>query len=176
MNKVVLLFTFIWAQLLPSNTCAQEHLKVMDIPIDGNVSSFIEKVKSRGFDNPQFFDENNVWLTGGTFLDMPACMLLGCTPKSKTVAVVIVIVKGFETNDSIDFYKKLVLEVYKEKYGEYDETYNSNEGVNYVFQGQGGMISVFTKPLSQGAMSGISIRYSDSINCKKFFSEYSDDI
>jgi hypothetical protein len=149
---------------------------MMDIPIDGNVSSFIERVKSRGFDNPKFFDENNVWLTGGTFLNMPACMLIGCTPKSKTVAVVIVIVKGFETDDSMDFYKKYVLEIYKGKYGEYEESYNSTDGDNYVFQGQGGVISIYTKPLSQGALSGINIRYSDSINCQKHFTEYSDDI
>ena len=102
------------------NAGAQEnlHLDFKGVPIDGNVRSFVEKMKNKGFGNEIILD-NGITVLEGTFVGKSATVFVVSTPETNTVWKVAAII--FKDDDlswsSLKSYYKDFVELYEKKYG-----------------------------------------------------------
>lgn len=94
---------------------AQEHLSFKGIPIEGSMSSFCQKLQSKGL--TKLGSDNNITLFVGDFTGRQATIGVGATDDGKNVHSVVVI---FDASDdwknlvgTYDYYKDL----YTRKYG-----------------------------------------------------------
>jgi hypothetical protein len=86
MKKIV--FTLI-ALCFALNSIAQEHLTFKGIPIEGSMTSFCEKLKSKGL--TQVGADNNITFFIGDFTGRNATIGVGATDDGKSVFSVVVI-------------------------------------------------------------------------------------
>ena len=95
---------------------AQEHLTFKGIPIEGSMTSFCQKLKTKGF--TQIGKNNNVTIFTGDFTGRTATVGVGASDDGKNVFSVIVFFDASdEWNilvDTYNYYKDL----YTRKYGE----------------------------------------------------------
>lgn len=94
---------------------AQEHLSFKGIPIEGSMSSFCQKLQSKGL--TKLGSDNNITLFVGDFTGRQATFVVGASDDGKNVHSVVVI---FDASDdwknivgTYDYYKDL----YTRKYG-----------------------------------------------------------
>lgn len=100
--------------VLPLLGISQNHLTFMGVEIDGTMTSFVEKMKTKGFTFIERIDD--VTIMKGTFTNKPVDLYISQTPVTKKVSRVTVYYEKDETWSSIKYdYQKLV-EAYKEKY------------------------------------------------------------
>lgn len=106
---LTLLFTVI-------NLLAQEHLSFKGIPIEGSMTEFCQKLKTKGF--TQIGQNNNLTLLTGDFAGKKSKVGVGATDDGKNVhSVVVIFDESSEWNtlvNTYDYYKDL----YIRKYGE----------------------------------------------------------
>lgn len=101
--------------LIVFSTHAQEHLAFMGIPIEGSLTSFCQKLQSKGL--TKIGSNNNITLFTGDFTGRQATIGVGATDDGKNVHSVIVLLD--ESRDwknlvgTYDYYKDL----YTRKYG-----------------------------------------------------------
>lgn len=112
MKKII--FTLI-AFCFALNSIAQEHLTFKGIPIEGSMTSFCEKLKSKGL--TQVGADNNITFFIGDFTGRNATIGVGATDDGKSVFSVVVIFDPSEEWNTLvntyDYYKEL----YTRKYG-----------------------------------------------------------
>lgn len=98
------------------NSFAEEHLTFKGIPIEGSMTSFCQKLKSKGL--KQVKTDNNATFFVGDFTGRNATIGVGATDDGKNVfSVVVLFDPSEEWNtlvDTYDYYKEL----YTRKYGE----------------------------------------------------------
>ena len=181
---ITLLFTII-------NIIAQEHLSFKGIPIEGNINTFCQKLKTKGF--TQIGRENNVTLFMGDFTDKQATIGVGATDDGKSVHYVGVLFDSSgEWNtlvNTYDYYKGL----YTRKYGtpsaccEYNpSSRESNISLMYEL-GQGTVTYASTWNVTGGTINlsiektgyydgAVIIRYLDAQNVETKIQKDLDDI
>ena len=163
------------------NSIAQEHLTFKGIPIEGSMTSFCQKLKSKGL--KQVATDNNVTLFVGDFTGRNATIGIGATDDGENVHTVIVMFdpsKEWNTLvDTYDYFKRL----YTRKYGEPKASVENNPAnddsniskMAEVYQGTvtwasvwevtGGTIELFIDKTIEGVYEGrVKIRYRDKQN------------
>ena len=177
MKKILIsLFAF----LASINIIAQEHLSFKGIPIEGSMTEFCQKLKSKGFIS--IGKDNNISLFSGDFTGRKATVGVSATDDGKNVFAVVVLLnseKEWKTlANTYDYYKDL----YTRKYGQpaiskenNPSVSNSNtslmirlnEGVvEYVstWEVTGGDIQLSIEKSSEIYEGMVMIRYRDSQN------------
>lgn len=113
MKKIFISFIILLATV---NIMAQEHLSFKGIPIEGSMTEFCKKLKTKGF--TPIGQENSVTLFSGDFTGREATVGVTATDDGKNVfAVVVLFNPSKEWNtlvNTYDYYKDL----YTRKYGE----------------------------------------------------------
>lgn len=112
MKKIFVTLTVLFAAI---NIMAQEHLSFKGIPIEGSMTGFCQKLKTKGFIS--IGSENNITLFSGDFTGRKATVGVTATDDGKNVfAVVVLFDPSGEWNtlvNTYDYYKDL----YTRKYG-----------------------------------------------------------
>lgn len=112
MKKILITLTVLFAVI---DIMAQEHLSFKGIPIEGSMTEFCQKLKSKGFTSNG--RENNITLFSGDFTGRQATVGVTATDDGKNVfAVVVLFDPSGEWNtlvNTYDYYKDL----YTRKYG-----------------------------------------------------------
>ena len=112
MKKILITLTVLFAVI---DIMAQEHLSFKGIPIEGSMTEFCQKLKSKGFTS--IGHENNITLFSGDFTGRQATVGVTATDDGKNVfAVVVLFDPSGEWNtlvNTYDYYKDL----YTRKYG-----------------------------------------------------------
>lgn len=112
MKKILITLTVLFAVI---DIMAQEHLSFKGIPIEGSMTEFCQKLKSKGFTS--IGHENNITLFSGDFTGRQATVGVTATDDGKNVfAVVVLFDPSGEWNtlvNTYDYYKDL----YSRKYG-----------------------------------------------------------
>lgn len=113
MRKVLIVLTILVAAI---NIMAQEHLSFKGIPIEGSMTAFCQKLKTKGF--TQMGRDNNVTMFTGDFTGRQAIVGVAATDDGQSVhSVVVIFDENGEWNTLVstyDYYKGL----YTRKYGE----------------------------------------------------------
>jgi hypothetical protein len=106
------------------NSIAQEHLTFKGIPIEGSMTSFCQKLKSKGL--KQVATKKNVTLFLGDFTGRDAKIAVGATDDGKNVHSVVVMFDPSEEwntlTNTYDYFKEL----YTHKYGEPEASVENN--------------------------------------------------
>ena len=177
MKKIILTFAlfFVTAQLV-----AQEHLSFKGIPIEGSMTEFCQKLKTKGFTS--LGRENNISLFTGDFTGRNATIGVTATDDGKNVFAVVVLFESSEEWKTLvntyEYYKDL----YTRKYGKPEISKENNPAhsdsntalMSAVHQGQvvygsmwevtGGDIQLSIEK-ADGIYEGmVMIRYRDSQN------------
>lgn len=176
--KNILLTICIFFAAIAAN--AQEHLSFKGIPIEGSITTFCQKLKSKGL--VQVHSEDNIRLFTGDFTGRDATIGVVADQTGKNVFSVVVIfpVSG-EWNmlvNTYDYYKEL----YTEKYGKpsFSREYNPSlsdsntslmaevhEGTvvyGSVFNAPGGTIELSIDKADGVYQGQVIIRYKDAQN------------
>ncbi len=167
------------------NIMAQEHLSFKGIPIEGSMTEFCQKLKTKGFTS--IGQENNISLFTGDFTGREATVGVTATDDGKNVfAVVVLFEPSGEWNtlvNTYDYYKDL----YTRKYGKPSISKEKNPALMAeVHQGTvvygsawevtGGDIQLSIEK-SSGVYEGmVLIRYRDSQNVEAKIQSDLDDI
>ena len=149
------------------NIMAQEHLTFKGIPIEGSMTEFCQKLKTKGFIS--MGHENNITLFTGDFTGRKATVGVTATDDGKNVfAVIVFFDPSGEWNtlvNTYDYYKDL----YTRKYGK-TVVYGS------AWEVKGGDIQLSIEK-SSGIYEGmVMIRYRDSQNVENKIKNDLDDI
>lgn len=113
MKKII--FTLI-AICFTLNSLSQEHLTFKGIPIEGSMSSFCQKIKSKGL--TQIGTDKNVTLFTGDFTGRNAIVGVGASDDGKNVfSVVVMFDPSEEWNTLVNTYE-YYKELYTRKYGD----------------------------------------------------------
>lgn len=190
MKKILVSFVV----LVVSAICAmaQEHLSFKGIPIEGSLTSFCQKLKSKGF--TQVGTTDNITLFVGDFTGRQASIGVGATDDGKNVHGVIVI---FDSSDewkilvkTYDYYKGL----YTRKYGNPSVSVENNPSkidsnimfmskltqgaVNYAssWEVTGGEIELSIEKASTYGEGVVMIKYRDTQNTEIRIQNELDDI
>ena len=112
MKKIVIILTALFSTI---SVIAQEHLSFKGIPIEGSMTEFCQKLKTKGFTS--IGQENNITLYTGDFTGREATVGVTAADDGKNVfAVVVLFDPSGEWNtlvNTYDYYKDL----YTRKYG-----------------------------------------------------------
>ena len=101
----------------------EEHLTFKNIPITGSLSSFISKMKASDFDLVEQI-ENSGAIMIGSFAGFSDCtILIGCSPKTKTVWKVVVELPDQTSWTSVKSRYSDFKEKFKKKYGAPEKSY-----------------------------------------------------
>ena len=115
MRKFIVSFVFMVITLTSYAQSASEHLTFKGIPIEGSMTEFCQKLKSKGFTS--IGSENNLALFMGDFTGRNATIGVTATDDGKSVfAVAVLFDPSGEWNtlvNTYDYYKDL----YTRKYG-----------------------------------------------------------
>lgn len=189
MKKFIIVLTAFFAAI---NVMAQEHLSFKGIPIEGSMTEFCKKLKTKGF--VSIGQENNITLFSGDFTGREATVGVTATDDGNNVfAVVVLFDPSGEWNtlvNTYDYYKKL----YTRKYGKPTISRENNPArsdsntalMAEVYQGTvvygsawevtGGDIQLSIEK-SSGIYEGmVTIRYRDSQNVEAKIQSDLDDI
>ena len=113
MRKNVVLLTMLFTVI---NIMAQEHLSFKGIPMEGSMTEFCQKLKTKGF--TQIGRDNNVTLFTGDFTGRKSTVGVSATDNGKSVhSVIVIFEESSEWNtlvNTYEYYKGL----YVRKYGE----------------------------------------------------------
>lgn len=186
--KKILFFIFIHLAIFGSLQAQSSHLEFMDIPIDGNLEEFVEKLKNEGFTLEEV--DNNIAVMEGVFMDKHCELYIYSSPITKTVRMVTVYLPENKDWLSLKQEFKACREQYRIKYGYNDSHYSYfaspySEGDGYEIQAiesgkcyfasfweiEKGMLSVNISEFCQ-----ISISYEDAVNTRIADSEKAIDI
>lgn len=177
MNKLLLLFAFVFSINIIGAQNA--HLTFKDIPIDGNVKDFADKLSKKGFTYVKGL-EGNIVRMEGKFADFNAEVWLMATPKTKIIWKIVVLTDKYTSWSSIKADFEKYKELYTKKYGKPSEDFHFfsrpyYEGDGYEMQAlklekctyitffelpEGGIVIEMTK------WGNISFSYEDNINVK----------
>lgn len=189
MRKILITLTVLFAAI---DIMAQEHLSFKGIPIEGSMTEFCQKLKSKGFTS--IARENNITLFSGDFTGRQATVGVTATGDRKNVfAVAVLFDPSGEWNTLVstyDYYKDL----YTRKYGKptiskennpahldsnialMAEVYQGTVVYNSVWKVTGGDI-VLSIEKSSGVYEGmVMIYYRDSQNVETKIQNDLDDI
>lgn len=114
MKKLLLLFAFVFSINIIGAQNA--HLTFKDIPIDGNVKDFADKLSEKGFTQVKGLEDDMI-IMKGKFADFDAEVLLLATPKSKIIWKVSVLSEEYTSWGSIKSDFEKYKELYIKKYG-----------------------------------------------------------
>ena len=107
MKKILITLTVLFAVI---DIMAQEHLSFKGIPIEGSMTEFCQKLKSKGFTS--IGRENNITLFSGDFTGRQATVGVTATDDGKNVfAVVVLFDPSGEWNTLVNTY-----DYYKDQY------------------------------------------------------------
>ena len=84
---------------------AQDHMKFMGIPINGQLSTFCQALEKKGFTQYQMY--SNAAVYSGLFTGRPAYVMVEITPKSKVVEDVVVIYDYYKWEDMEAIYDEI---------------------------------------------------------------------
>lgn len=113
MRKILITLTVLFAVI---DIMAQEHLSFKGIPIGGNMTTFCQKLKAKGFTS--IGQDNNVTFFTGDFTGRKATVCVGATDDGKDVfAVVVFLDSSDEWNTLVNTYN-YYKDLYTRKYGE----------------------------------------------------------
>lgn len=177
MKKLLLLFAFVFSINIIGAQNA--HLTFKDIPIDGNVKDFADKLSKKGFTQIEGLEDDIIRMEG-KFADFNAEVWLVATPKTKTIWKVVVTTKKYTSWSSIKADFEEYKEIYTKKYGKPANDYHFfsrpyYEGDGYEMQAlklekctyatvfkipEGGIMIKMTK------WGDISFSYEDNVNVK----------
>ena len=111
MKKIIFILAALFVAI---NTMAQEHLSFKGIPIEGSMTEFCQKLKTKGFIS--MGRENNLSLFSGDFTGRKATVGVAATDDGKNVfAVVVLFDPSSEWNtlvNTYDYYKDLYIRKY----------------------------------------------------------------
>lgn len=189
MKKILIILTVLFAAI---DIMAQEHLSFKGIPIEGGMTEFCQKLKSKGFTS--IGRENNMALFSGDFTGREATVGVIATNDGKNVfAVVVLFDPSGEWNilvNTYDYYKDL----YTRKYGEpiiskennpaYSdsnaalmvEVYKGTVVYSSAWEVPGGDIQLSIEKSSGLSEGMVMIRYRDSQNVEAKIQNDLDDI
>lgn len=176
MKKLLLLFAFVFSINIIGAQNA--HLTFKDIPIDGNVKDFADKLSKKGFTQVKGLDDD-IFMEG-KFADFDAVVGLFGTPKSKIIWQVVVITKKYTSWQAMKADFKKYKEIYTKKYGKPANDYHFfsrpyYEGDGYEMQAlkleKCTYATVFKIPegtimIKMTKWGDISFSYEDNINVK----------
>lgn len=112
MRKILITLTVLFAAI---DIMAQEHLSFKGIPIEGSMTDFCQKLKTKGFTS--IGRENNITLFSGDFTGREATVGVTATDDGKNVFAVVVLFDPSEEWNTLvntyDYYEDL----YTRKYG-----------------------------------------------------------
>ena len=119
MNKIIIFFI---VTLFSVNVKSQsQHLKFKEIPINGNLSEFITKMKVEGFVLKEV--EGNIAIMSGLFVGKKSDIYIVASPKSKTVWKVSVNLPDESTWYSLKSSYNTFKSQFSKKYGDPTESY-----------------------------------------------------
>jgi len=171
---------------------AQEHLSFKGIPIEGTMTSFCQKLKSKGFTS--MGSQNNIRIFSGDFTGREATVGVISTDNGQDVFGVVVLLPASEEWNTLvntyDYYKDL----YTRKYGESSISKEKNPAhsdsntalMHEVYQGTvvyvsawevaGGSIELAIEKTNGIYEGQVIIRYRDSQNSEAKLKQDLDDI
>ena len=189
MKKIIFTLTLLFVAI---SIMAQEHLSFKGIPIEGSMTEFCQKLKSKGFTS--IGCENNITLFSGDFTGREVTVGVTATDDGKNVfAVVVLFDPSKEWNELVntyDYYKDL----YTRKYGKPTISKENNPAHSdsnsalmlEVYQGTvvygsawevtGGDIKLSIEKSSGFCEGMVMIRYRDSQNVETKIQNDLDDI
>ena len=101
MRKFLIAITLLFVAVI--NTMAQEHLSFKGIPIEGSMTEFCQKLKTKGF--TQLGRDDNVTTFTGDFTGRQATVGVGATDDGKSVhSVVVIFDESSEWNTLVNTY------------------------------------------------------------------------
>lgn len=177
---VCALFVLFFANFVFAQT--EEHLTFKGIPINGSLTTFVQKMKTAGFSFVEYVSDNTIAVFSGKFAGDDAKIYVASSPKTKTVFKVVVYYGKQTSWQSIksDYFKYVA--AMTEKYGEPSSHYEfftrpyyegdgyelqalRHEKCNYIsfYDTQNGAIVV-----EMSTSEKISIGYEDAINVEIF--------
>lgn len=189
MRRIILILTL---SLIMIGANAQEHLSFKGIPIEGSMSSFCQKLKSKGF--IAIGSQNNIRVFTGDFTGREATVGVISTDNGQDVfGVVVLLPSSKEWNtlvNTYDYYKDLYTRKYgkasssKEKNPAYSdsntalmaEVHNGTAVYVSAWEVAGGSIELAIEK-TDGVYEGqVVIRYRDSQNAEIKLQQDLDDI
>lgn len=136
MKKILFLLS-----MLPMMCFAQEHIDFKGIPLEGDLDSYVSKMKEAGYNFIKIVD-GDIALMEGKFTGKDAQIYISATPKTKTVCRVFVFLEKHTSWTSLknEYFK--YKDLYKQKYGEDSESFEFfkdpyYEGDGYELQAVG---------------------------------------
>lgn len=165
-KKSILLFSFVLLHMICVN--AQEHMTIMGIPINGSISSFCNKLESKGFKKDA--DIQNAKCYKGKFFDENSDIQVEYDSETKIVHSVTVFIVKQHLLSALSIQKEMIASL-KDKYGDQikEEIVNPklNQSNYYVFNGLDliGLIRTFV--ISSANETMFSITYTDVENYLK---------
>lgn len=177
MKRVILALAL---SLILGGSFAQEHLSFKGIPIEGSMSSFCQKLQSKGL--TKLGADNNITLFVGDFTGRKAGIGVAATDDGKNVHSVVVIFDASDDWENLvgtyDYYKDL----YTRKYGKPSANRENNPSssdrnvmlmheltqgtVTYVsaWEVTGGTIELSIDKSDSYGKGVVSIKYRDALN------------
>ena len=111
------LLCILYSQELISSEPFQEHLKFKDIPINGKINSFAQKLVNIGYQRQMAGEENELIILKGEFVNKQCAIVVNGTKKTKTAYLVTVLLPTETDWSGIkDDYFKLK-KLFQQKYG-----------------------------------------------------------
>lgn len=122
MKKIILLVTMLTFLLVAHaqevDSIANYHMEFKGVPIDGTLSSFIQKLQSKGFKKLQDDIDDDIKIMEGNFAGEQSTLYILASPKSKTVWKVLVQYPKENSWSSLKYKYKDIKNLYIKKYGE----------------------------------------------------------
>lgn len=109
------------------------HLTFRDIPIDGNINSFVKKLEAKGYTQEKTLD-NGVRMSG-PFLNQNCEVWVYCTPISRITTKVIIYMPKDESWSSLKSTYLTLKEQYTKKYGTPSDIFESFSSPYYEGDG-----------------------------------------
>lgn len=97
---------------------AQEHMTFMGIPIDGKISTFVQKLEDKGFTCVRTREDGVAYLTGSFAGKRDCIILVAPSVKSLTVWKVVVVFPSKSSWESLKNEYQTMKSLYSRKYGE----------------------------------------------------------
>lgn len=183
------IFAALIISLVALSASAQEHLKIKGVPIDGNLTSFLTKLKNAGLKtNAKYSEALGQPVLSGEFARLGNCNFIFLTTKDNTVCKVVVVSEPYSGWVSARSRYNELKESLAAKYGEgksfeyFRSPYYEGDGyeLSAIEQGKGTYQTFFN--FNEGSISisldadntregYLTVNYEDGVNMARFIKE-----
>ena len=169
MKKIALQLLLAFTTIIAMAQNGSSHLPFMGIPLDGNFNSFVQKLKTKGF---QLQEKHGSYvIMTGVFSGNNVELRVFSTPKSNIACGVSVV---YPASDNYQFMYEKYSSIKQNLIRKYGQGVSEGTGIGWPLQNGDILLELESNP--QYGLHRIKLLYSDQINQKKMQSESNDDL